>query len=300
MRFARVITLAAALVLLVSSAWAQDVVRDGQPINPRTTGPSPTRLVARSVASATSPAGAIDSVVTVAIPGRLPQLQVVGGVVRSDTSGKALSLTSSGALINDDASRDRDFRIWTTPSTDTVSTFTADSTVSGPFYTAQMARMWLRVQVRWPNSADAATNLKSCSFAVQVRAHLTAQTDSLNTNPWWAYSDTTRTISMPNTTTGTYRMVADSTNQHSVWQTKGLPTEMVFFATRGQVRGSASAIAPFQMPEYDGEPANFWIPLADLRGVYFWAPYTSIRIRTLSNNSGAAPQYVVDLVGTAR
>ena len=206
--------------------------------------------------------------------------------------------TSAGYAQIDDANRDRDYKTWQTVISDSTSTFTADSLLT-PFYTAPYRRFWLRVQVTWPRSTDAATNVKATFFAVQVRSHLSAQVDSLNTNPWYVFADSAHTAALYTGATGAYRMQADSVSQLATWQSKPLANEFYFLATRGQVRGVASTVAPLQTPEFYGEPANFWIPLADSRGVFYWGPYTTIRIRTISNNSNAAPQYVVDLVGCA-
>ena len=305
--------LAVVLLVMACSAvgWAGDEVRDGAKFNNPATGRVifVKRWVDSTDTSTGVVAGRIDSAVIVFPAKVLPLPLTIGGVVRADTSSKTLTLTSAGSLINDDASRDRDFKIWTTPVSDTVSTWTPDSTVSGPFYTAQMARMWLRVQVTWPNAVhdSLGQRQKYCTFAVQIRAHLTSQTDSLNTNPWYVYADSSHTNSLSvtalaGTTPGAgqgYRMstLTGVGANTALAQTLPLPSEYVFEAYRAPF-GTGAAGA-----NYYGEPTNFWIPLADVRGVYFWAPYTSIRIRTLTNylvNIDAQPKYVVDLVGTAR
>ena len=224
------------------------------------------------------------------------QVQNMGTFYRNPQNGDIT--TSSGEKLVSESYKDRDFKIWSPQTTDTTSFATADSSVSGPFYTAQMARMWLRVQVTWPNAGDA-TGVKQhwCRFAVQIRAHLTAQVDSLNTNPWYIFADS---LSRSNVLDSlSYRMstVQGSGANVAASQTTPLPSEYLFTAFRALFGTGATG------SNYYGDPCNFWIPLADRRGVYFWAPYTTIRIRTMNNFSTAAadqPKFIVDLVGTAK
>lgn len=227
------------------------------------------------------------------------QVQNMGGWYRNPQNGQITD--SYGNVLGSDAFRDRDFKVWSTPVRDSIARLAADSTVAGPFYTGQAARLWLRVQVTWPYAVhdSLGETQKFCKFAVQVRGHLTTATDSLNTNPWWMYADSLRTASFPvAAATRGYRGVTAGTVPS---QTIALPTEMMFEAYRPALGTGAQGSNLF------GEPCNFWIPLADARGVYFWAPYTSVRVRVIENYDTNAsthpfnqPKFVVDLVGTAK
>lgn len=223
---------------------------------------------------------------------------LVGSMSSADSLGHALRSDASGNLLISDSSRDRNCAITSLVFQDSTATGSADSTAT-PVYTGDMSRLWLRVQVQWPYSTDAGTNQKTVRFAVQVRMHGSTATDSLSISPWWAYTDSSHTRSFPTDSSG-YRMWSDSTN----WTAGGgktagyilLPTELgPFYATHKGVTGTPSK----QIGNWWGEPTTFYIPLADARGIYYWGPYTSIRIRTLINNSNGVVKYTATLYGTA-
>lgn len=276
----KLLLLAALAVLCGAQAWADaDQVRDGADFN---TPNCARHYIRRTVDSTGTKAGRLDSAVVICAPQVMPTPMTVGGVYRPDTTSRALSLDSDGNLKAVDPFRDRDNWSLLATVSDTVNSgtglgvrqfaqlkWTAESTTVAPAF--QYRRLWLALRVI-PAGGDTTNKVY---LAVQVRGHTSAIDDSVNTFAWYGWA----------TTGASAVTVADSIGQFF----KG--THPVQASGNPQVAGPSEKLFVFQPGMgYGGIlsqgaifswPNGIWTPLVDQRGVWFGAPYVSVRVRML-------------------
>lgn len=227
------------------------------------------------------------------------QLDLVGGI-NADSTGGVLTM-SNGALNLTDVARDRDS--WAILNggqpiiNDTLTVgssfdFGGSASVTvGNFYSAESslvisAGTYTRFALMWrviPAAGDTTTKVV---LAWQVRGHISNTADTSSTFAW---SPRGWDITTPGTL-GPFAMV-DSTvaKTTSTIGTVALPTEFTTFFSPKWYSGTLTAYQAFAMP------SGRMLPLIDQSGVWFWAPYVSVRVRCLRGAS--KPKVIAYLVG---
>lgn len=204
------------------------------------------------------------------------------------TSGNRVN--STGSLLVDDVSRDRDN--WSVVSLfdDTVSVadridtkstagypYTAESSAVIPCGQYRRFTLCLRVI---PQASDT-TNDKRYRFAVQIRKHSSAVADSSNTFAWSSWMNATPMSVASDDSVG-HQFSAGffqgtlSNSASTPWANERV---FIFDGTRGNLVSAGSVGQSF------GWPGGYAVDLCDARGQWFWAPYISIRVRCLSNGT---------------
>ena len=227
----------------------------------------------------------------------VPQVKVnvVGGVFASDTSGVPLQFDASGNLRTSEYSKDRDlWRLYPNVINNFLTTnilaFADSNTI--PIDTHDMKQLAL-VLYGSPDSLSSVVRL-----AVQVRGHYTTSSDSGSAFPWIRWPVRSSTVasgvdSIGHTLIGTYG-VAQATTANVLASDGGLwpgEFEVKFNTVANDTSGAGNG-------KYGAYPKGMYIKLVDHGGDYFWAPYTSIRIRII-NGVRSRFRIKADVVGRA-
>jgi len=223
---------------------------------------------------------------------------IIGGVL-SDTTTKVMRMVTTGSVSNSDEARDRD--AWAILNggnpiindTLTVSTglaygvgnganvaFTAESSLV--ISAGQYQRFSLALRVI-PGQGDTTTAMV---FAVQVRGHIAAVADTNSTFAWtpkqWDIT-TPGTVGAFTTNDSTVAKVTSTVGSVALNNEFTVKFDPKWYSNVG------AAYANFSFP------SGRIIPLIDQSGVWFWAPYISVRVRCLRGAS--KPKVIAYLVG---
>lgn len=229
-------------------------------------------------------------------PGRraIGQGLLIGGVDRSDSTFRALTLDPSGSASTVDADRDRNFFTSQTLIDNWVmASGAAMADSSTPLATHAYKRLGLMIY-GIPDSASNGT----VRLALQIRAHLSASTDTLSTFPWIRFSVTDSAATGIDSVghganPAQVPLTAVQATQANSSLGGVLPGEikLTFNDSRRDTTDAGGNGKPFS------SPVGFYIPLSH-SGDWFWAPYTSVRVRVLN---GVASRFRIRiyLVGTA-
>jgi hypothetical protein len=194
-------------------------------------------------------------------------VQNMGTWYRNPQSGQVVD--ASGNAYSLEAAKDRDNIYTATLIADTLHASlytakpniltTAESTIVVPCGQYRRFAIGLRVQA-------AALDTFALTFAVQIRGHFSAAYDSASTFVWAGWAGVPSTL-----TTGSDSLsFLGKGSGYTAW-----PGERII--TFKGYRGNALlAQGDF------GAPDGLLIDLVDSKGMYFWAPYISIRVRCLT------------------
>ena len=196
-------------------------------------------------------------------PGRrgTGQGMVVGGI-DAETLFVIPRFDGSNNLKTAEAFQDRDnWTVFSSLISRQYSTTAADSSL--PQSTSEYRRLALVFYVQ----LDSLT--PSARFAVQVRSHATASADSSNTYAWhrWPYRSTT----------------------------VGTDVDSVGHITNQTLTTAGSGEFYVVVRPEDKNTRGIYVPLVEHGGSWFWAPFTSIKVRALTGIKSRA-QVRVDLM----
>lgn len=205
---------------------------------------------------------------------------MVGGFEASDTTITALRLDADGNLKVVDADASRNYY-------KTVTLITNQLTASGaamadssqPAATYDLARMGLFIRGQFDSLSTVVR------LAVQVRGHMTSAQDSASAFPWyrWAVAPGTSGAIFKTDSVG-HGLAVTQVPLTPVQATSAnssnsglLPGEfmVVFNYARDDTTGAGNG-KPFSYPN------GIYLPLNGVSGEWFWAPYTSVRIRVIN------------------
>lgn len=223
------------------------------------------------------------------VPGRtgIGQGMLVGGVDRSDTTFRVITLTAGGNVIMEDAARDRD-NIATSQGIvfDTVGTgisvpaaafaiaqWSAESTAVIPTWEYKNFAIGINA---WPAQGDTTMEM---TFAIQVRGHSQATYDTSSTFAWtpWPVAAALAGAADADTALGDLDVLG-----YNGVQGYSSPFSQEFQVKLSPKRGYGH----MGYGQAFGTPRGKYIILK-ARGENWWAPYTSIRIRQLRGKTGA-------------
>ncbi len=217
------------------------------------------------------------------VSSKVPVPQLMGGMYAADTTSRALRTDASGNVLMADADRDRD--LWQPYSLINNYLFASGNYMADsnavPMDTHNFRRCAL---VIYGNGDSLSSRVR---IAVQVRAHYTSAADSGSTYPWYRWRPGA-TGSADGDSLGHFlsgsTTLAQTTSGTGLWSSEF----MVEFDVAGR-----SAVGGF-----GANPIGMYVPLVDAGGAYFWAPYTSVRVRVI-NGIKSRFKIRVDLVGSA-
>lgn len=238
-------------------------------------------------------------------PGRrgTGQGSLIGGIVRSDTTMRLLTMDSNGNLKTAEATpMFNNYRTGTLVNNQLTASGTqmADSnTIAIQSYDLK------RIGLSFYGSPDSLSTV--VRLAVQVRGHMTQTTDSSSTFPWVRW---TNAGGIPGGTgVGIFR--SDSIgHQTGFINTPTTPVQ----STSATVAAASSYLYPgefmvvFNVARDDTSgagashpwsgPKGYFVPLVGPFGEWFWAPYMSVRVRVL-NGVRSRFRIRVDYAGTS-
>ena len=212
----------------------------------------------------------------------LPVPQLVGGILRSDTSSKAISLDASGNAYTLEASKDRDnWIVYANAINDTFSVGSLNNTrvaaiAANAGYSAESTQVYSCGQYRRFTiflrgigvTGDTTTKIR---LAVQVRKHIAASADSNSTFAWGGWA-TSPSFTGADSLGVSFSGITISSSPGPV----GLyPGEHLVVLDPRQ-RGDRNTDYFF------GPPDGVALDLIDSKGQWFWAPYMSVRVRCLT------------------
>lgn len=224
-----------------------------------------------------------------------------GGGYQTDTTVTRQIMSSAGSAAQYDDSRDRDN--WAILNggqplfNDTLTVGSgvdfggSASVTAGLFYTAEStatgiaAGSFTHFTLFWrviPAQGDTTTKIK---LAWQIRGQLTAGSDSIGTFAWTP-GDWDATLAH---TTVFDEVDSTLSKTTSTIATVPLPTEFVTYFSPKWYAVMPSAYQAFSFP------SGRMKPLVDRQGVWFWAPYISVRVRCLTG--AAKPRVIAYLAG---
>lgn len=223
------------------------------------------------------------------------QGQAQVGIVRADSTAKLLTVDSDGNLKVAQSSLDRNYyKTFQLINNQLTASGAAMADSSSPQATYDLRRMGLMI---YPTAFDSLSTI--VRLAVQVRAHMTNQADSASSFPWARYSVGR------STTAGNY---ADSVGHWNSGYTGPLTPVQTTTATAaapylypGEIMVTFNFARDDSTANGNGKPWSFpkgiYLPLVGALGEWFWAPYTSVRVRVI-NGVRNRFRVRVDMVGS--
>lgn len=222
--------------------------------------------------------------------------QRIGGITGADSLGRVLKMDASGNAKVVDADRDRDlwgvYNLINNQLTASGSGM-ADSNAT-PVATYNFRRTGLMFYAQFDSLSS------EVKIAVQVRAHYSSATDSASAFPWYRWPVRSTTVasdvdSLGHMTKGTYAQ-AQITTANVAQSSGGLWSGEFIVKFQSARQDTVDGISA---GKYGAYPKGIYIPLQDIGGNYYWAPYTSVRVRVLS---GVKSRFRIrtDLVGSAQ
>lgn len=195
-----------------------------------------------------------------------------GGLNTLDSSQAAFAFDGSKTspianLKIVEASKDRDtFSKWVNAiSHDTLSVGVGDSTAWIPTYNSGNLAILISVN----GFAAGAASVPTATFAVSIRGSYTgANGDSVSCGKWYMGRDTLTSVGA---------VVGSSVVPHG----NEFRVPIAYTAALAKVTAAASG-------NIYSEPATAWIPLSQITGYQWWAPYTQVRVRLISATGGGS------------
>lgn len=223
-----------------------------------------------------------------------PQPIVMGGVDRSDTSFKAFSFSGDNLLTTEANPITSAYRTGTLINNQLTASGAAmaDSSTAIPSYDLK------RMALTFYGIFDSLSTV--VRVAVQVRGHLTQNTDSSSTFPWYPFTNSTATAGLVKSDSVGHGLAPTQVPLTAVQATSAnssnggiLPGEfvVVFNYSRDDTTAAGNG-KPFSAPK------GIYKPLNSIYHEWWWAPYTSVRVRVL-NGVRSRFRIRVDYAGTA-
>jgi len=232
------------------------------------------------------------------------QGQAVGGVVRADSTMRLFTMDASGNLkIVDATPAFSNYRTGILINNQVGASGITMADSSAPVQTYDLQRIGLSFY----GVHDSLSTV--VRLAVQVRAHFTASQDTATTFPWlrWGVASVNSgapaaisgfnakrdSIGHGDVPTAVPTTAIQATSANSSFSGL-LPGEfmVVFNVARDDTTGGGGAGKPYSAPK------GFYVPLVGAQGEWFWAPYMSIRVRTL-NGVRSRFRVRIDYAGTS-
>lgn len=218
----------------------------------------------------------------------MPQVGIVGGIVRADTSAKALTMTSDGYVRVADASPDRDanLRFESIIENSSIAYNVGDSSTVIDVHRLRHMKLLIKATPK-TTSADTSAVVR---LAFQIRTHLNGQSDSSSTFVEYLGGISNIGVSAGAADSNVYGHLA--TGGRGV--TGGVPWSGEF-VVQIQAKRSAHGNSIVVNGHDWYYPSGISLPLDNVAGRDFWGDYISLRVRNLTNTPCAV---TVHLIGT--